>query len=224
MKTYLPILVVALVVVSLLAAGCDTARPFAAYETPTTGKQPTFTPKIIASGDATATASAAVKTPALTPVSGTPVGPATTPVIPTAAPPGTPIIPTAAPPGTSVVPTAGPSGPVTPPATGEVVYVVKYGDTLSGIAWRYGVTWQAIAERNNLANPRLIYVGQRLIIPAGSGQPGPDGTVVHVVQAGETLWSIAAKYGVTWQAIAQRNSLANPRLIYVGQRLIIPKS
>ena len=221
MKTYLPILVVALAVVALLVAGCDVARPYTALETP--GK-PTTSPIIISNTDATRTAVAQMMTPVLTPVSGTPVGPAATPVIPTAAPPGTPIIPTAAPPGTAVVPTAGPSGPVTPPTTGEVVYVVKYGDTLSGIAWRYGVTWQAIAERNNLANPRLIYVGQRLIIPVGSGQPSPDGTVVHVVQAGETLWSIAAKYGVTWQAIAQRNGLANPRLIYVGQRLIIPKS
>lgn len=45
-----------------------------------------------------------------------------------------------------------------------VNYAVKRGDTLSGIAARYGTTWQKIAADNNLANPNLIFPGQRLII------------------------------------------------------------
>jgi len=44
----------------------------------------------------------------------------------------------------------------------------------------------------------------------------------HIVQRGETLSLIAARYGTTWQAIAQANRLANPNLIRVGQRLTIP--
>lgn len=46
--------------------------------------------------------------------------------------------------------------------------------------------------------------------------------VYHIVQPGETLWSIARLYGVTPQAIAQANGLVNPNLIYSGQRLLIP--
>jgi LysM repeat protein len=61
--------------------------------------------------------------------------------------------------------------------------------------------------------------------PAES-QPPPSGstgeTVWHTVQRGETLSSIARRYGTTWQAIARANGLVNPNQIYAGQRLKIP--
>lgn len=47
---------------------------------------------------------------------------------------------------------------------GAVYYTVKSGDTLSGIAQRYGTTTKAIANLNNIANPNLIYAGQVLKI------------------------------------------------------------
>ena len=43
-------------------------------------------------------------------------------------------------------------------------YTVKNGDTLSGIARKYGTTYQKIAKDNGIANPNLIYAGQKLII------------------------------------------------------------
>lgn len=49
-------------------------------------------------------------------------------------------------------------------ANKQVTYIVKAGDTLSGIAQRYGTTYQELARKNNIANPNLIYVGQKLII------------------------------------------------------------
>jgi len=100
----------------------------------------------------------------------------------------------------------------------EVLYhTVKYGETVYGIARMYGVTPQAIIEANKLANANLIYIGQRLIIPAPAEE-----IAIHIVARGESLLSIAAKYGVSMWAIALRNGLANPNLIYVGQRLVIP--
>lgn len=48
-----------------------------------------------------------------------------------------------------------------------IVHVVRRGEILASIAWKYGTTVRAIAAANNLANPSFIYVGQRLIIPAG---------------------------------------------------------
>jgi len=48
------------------------------------------------------------------------------------------------------------------------------------------------------------------------------GSTQHVVQAGENLYRIALRYGVTWPAIAAANGITNPNLIYVGQVLIIP--
>jgi LysM repeat protein len=122
---------------------------------------------------------------------------------------------------------------VTPPPgsgqPGQTVYVVRAGDTLKDIAARYGTTWQILAAVNGLVNPNRIFAGQRLIIaysvpstPVPS-QP-PPGSGVHIVQAGETLQTIATRYRTTWQAIAAANALANPNQIFVGQRLIIPST
>lgn len=47
----------------------------------------------------------------------------------------------------------------------ETVYVVKSGDTLSGIASKYGTTYQELAKYNGISNPNLIYVGQKIKIP-----------------------------------------------------------
>jgi LysM repeat protein len=59
--------------------------------------------------------------------------------------------------------------------------------------------------------------------PEGQPTPRPPmGATYHTVQAGETLGKIAANYGVTTVAIANANGLANPNMIRVGQKLIIP--
>ena len=49
--------------------------------------------------------------------------------------------------------------------TTDMVYTVKSGDTLSGIALKYNTTYQKLAEYNNIANPSIIYVGQKIRIP-----------------------------------------------------------
>jgi LysM repeat protein len=111
-----------------------------------------------------------------------------------------------------------------PQPGGPIYYTVRAGDTLKNIAARYGTTWQAIAAANNLANANIIYSGQVLLIPIGgspspSPQPSPG---VYIVQPGDTLQIIAARYGTTWQAIAVANNLPNPNYVFVGQRLVIP--
>jgi len=110
-------------------------------------------------------------------------------------------------------------------------YIVQRGDTLSLIARRYSTTVRAIAELNGIVNPNLIYVSQRLLIPSDGDSPPPlrqaQGTAlaqIHIVQAGETLTRIASHYGATILAIVAANDLADPSLIFVGQRLAIPSS
>ena len=64
-----------------------------------------------------------------------------------------------------------PSTPAQPTPSGQT-YTVRRGDTLSGIALRYGVSMWALAQANGIRNPSLIYAGQVLRIPGG-GSPAP---------------------------------------------------
>ena len=102
----------------------------------------------------------------------------------------------------------------------EVVYVVKKGDTLSGIASKYGTTYQKLAEYNNIENPNLIYAGQKIVIPGAN----TSGSVTYTVQKGDNLTKIAKKYNTTWQKIYEDNKDVigdNPNLIKPGQVLTI---
>lgn len=103
-------------------------------------------------------------------------------------------------------------------AADEPVYhTVLWGQSLSWIAYRYGVTLQEMVEANGLSNPNVIYAGQRLLIPT----PAREYTE-HVVSWGESLLTIAARYGVSVWEIAASNGIANINLIFVGQRFRIP--
>jgi LysM repeat protein len=102
--------------------------------------------------------------------------------------------------------------------SGEVNYVVQRGDTLYSIARAYNVDVDAILIRNNIIDPNRIRAGQILIIPTGAV------TVprVHVVAAGETLYSIAQRYNTTVEALVATNGLGSSNTIVVGQVLTLP--
>ncbi len=111
----------------------------------------------------------------------------------------------------------------TPIPAGGTTYTVKAGDNLSTIAKMYGVTTAALVQANGITNPSRIYVGQKLRIP-GATAPVATGTAsgrVYVVQSGDYLSKIAAKYSVTVDAIVKANNLKSTT-IYVGQKLTIP--
>ncbi len=117
-----------------------------------------------------------------------------------------------------------PSGSAPPSGGGSAVHVVQRGENLYRIALRYGTTVSALMQLNGLSNANVIWVGQRLAVPGGSqggGGTPPAGTV-HVVQRGENLSAIAARYGTTVAAIMQANGLTNANFVWVGQRLRIP--
>ena len=112
-----------------------------------------------------------------------------------------------------------PSAPEpSPPPSGGITYIIKSGDTLSGIGAVYGVSWQELARVNSLTNPSLIFPGQSIWIPQASGGGATAGNgETYVVKQGDTLSGIAAKYGTTWQELQRINGIPNANLIYPGQ-------
>ncbi len=156
-----------------------------------------------------------------------------------------------------VLPTWPPTQPPVDPQPGPepiCVHVVARGDTLGRIAARYHTSVQVLAQANNISNPNVIYVGQKLIVPCEGGampppvvrlqpvvvvekpvvmveQPSPQPVAPeapvcsawHIVVRGDTLNKIAARYGSSVATLTKANSLANPNVIYVGQKLCIVK-
>jgi LysM repeat protein len=110
---------------------------------------------------------------------------------------------------------------VLPVVGADKVIVVRAGDTLSEIALQQGVSVAQLVALNGIDDPSLIYVGQRLRVPAAEASAAPA-RVVHRVAAGENLTVIAHRYGITITAIVAANSLSNPSLLRVGQNLTIP--
>ncbi|MGQ9787295.1 MAG: LysM peptidoglycan-binding domain-containing protein [Anaerolineae bacterium] len=126
-----------------------------------------------------------------------------------------------------------------PPDQTEQVYFVQAGDTLYTIALRFGVTVEDLIAINQIQDPNLIQIGQRLLIPAAREEipstPPADETgtyatqappthqpQVYIVQPGDTLSSISARLGVTVEELVEVNQLSDPDYLKVGQELRIP--
>jgi membrane-bound lytic murein transglycosylase D len=92
-------------------------------------------------------------------------------------------------------------------------HVVSSGETLSGLARKYGVTVAALREANQLKGDQ-INIGQRLVIPGHGAE--------YVVRDGDTLGGIAQRHGTTVAAIKQLNGFADDT-IRVGQKLRLPR-
>lgn len=140
-------------------------------------------------------------------------------------------------PADSLAGPASPSAPAMSPDSFDqegTPYEVQRGDTLGGIARRYGTTVSAIRGANGISG-NTIYAGQTLMIPDGaSGVPAPPpippaqevsvgaGEDTYTVQSGDTLGAIAKRYGVTVRELAARNNISDPRKLRAGQTLIMP--
>ena len=122
-----------------------------------------------------------------------------------------------------IIPGSTSSASTTTGSTGT--HVVQAGENLYRIGLQYGLTTTELMAANNLLSADQIYVGQTLSIP-GSGTMATSSstttTTTHVVQAGETLSSIATRYGISLSVLTQANNISNPSLLYSGQVLKIP--
>ncbi|MFD0712933.1 LysM peptidoglycan-binding domain-containing protein [Paenibacillus sp. GCM10027626] len=94
------------------------------------------------------------------------------------------------------------------------IHVVQQGQTLYSIARTYHVTYQEIAEANQINPANTLVIGQALVVPI-IGQ-------YYWVAPGDTLTSIAAKYGIRADTLAQVNGLNMNDVLRTGQQLYIP--
>jgi LysM repeat protein len=121
---------------------------------------------------------------------------------------------------------AGTAASVDPVPAGPFEYVVKPGDTLLSIAIEFGVSANDIIAANTLSNPNNLFVGQTITIPNYQPQtpstPIPAMPYEYVIQAGDTLLSIAQRFGVSADAIIQANTLRDANNLIQGQVLFIP--
>lgn len=98
------------------------------------------------------------------------------------------------------------------------IYTVKRGDTLSEIAMKYNTTVSRLVQINNITNPNLIYVGQKIKV---SGTSNTSQRRRYTIRSGDTLSGIAIKYDTTVNRLVEINNISNPNLIYAGETIVI---
>ena len=117
------------------------------------------------------------------------------------------------------------------PANSTSVHRVRRGETLSGIASRYGTRVSVLMDLNNLRSANRIWPGQQLHVPDGRGGGGrstsrsadalvPGAEITYSVRRGDNLWALANRYGTTVERIKRENNLRNSTL-QPGQRLVL---
>lgn len=98
-----------------------------------------------------------------------------------------------------------------------VYHVMTPGENLSQVASQYGVSIGELMDLNGLSDPNAISEGQSIIVKKLSASTKP---VYHVVKRGETLYSLAKRYGVNISKLRELNNLTNRSLV-PGQRIIV---
>ena len=122
-------------------------------------------------------------------------------------------------------------------------YTIRQGDTLSSVGQRYGLSWQAIAHANGMAEFSILTVGETIVLPGVSSvqdeisapvaapapapltQPDSSVTVndqIYTVTPGDTIFAIAGEHGLNWQTLAAYNGLSDNALLQIGDSVRIP--
>ena len=114
---------------------------------------------------------------------------------------------------------------IIPTGTEEyILYKVVSGDSLYGIAKKYGITMQEIMDFNNLGST-ILTVGQILKIPVAYEEeiPNPTEVITYTVKSGDNLYTIARKYNITVSDLMKYNNLKSS-LLSIGQIIKIPNN
>jgi membrane-bound lytic murein transglycosylase D len=114
----------------------------------------------------------------------------------------------------------------------KVMYSVRRGDTLYGIARRYDTTARDIAEASGIAMNKTLSIGERLTVVPGLGTSARagdstgtveslSGALSHTVRRGDTLWRIASLYRTTVNVICSLNGITPNTTLYPGVKLTV---
>lgn len=103
-----------------------------------------------------------------------------------------------------------------------VYYTVSKGDTLYGIANKYGLTVDELKKMNNLTSNNLS-INQKLLVSGTSDESLGTEYDTYVVKSGDTLWSIASKHNMTVDSLKKLNNLSS-NLLSIGQKLLVDKT
>ncbi len=113
-------------------------------------------------------------------------------------------------------------------AESPTIHVVAWGETLYSIARIYGIAPQTLASLNGISINSWVYAGQQLAIPSHSSRVDPARSLspsgYYTVRAGDTLFSIASRFGTDAESLAEMNDLPSAGLIYVGWALKVPSA
>lgn len=104
-----------------------------------------------------------------------------------------------------------------PPQAKFIEYEIHEGDTIFEIAQQHRTTMNIIARLNNIADPSMLYAGQKLKIPRL-----PPGCIKYSVKPSELLQELSSRYNVPEKCLRSYNCLHEDESIYPGMQLIIP--
>ena len=107
-------------------------------------------------------------------------------------------------------------------ASRDGTHIVRRGESLGKIAQRYNTTVTALQRLNGIKNAALIPVGKELRISADSPDKAKIRYVKHRVRRGQTLGSIARRYGTKVSILKRLNGVKNVKRLQIGQVLRIP--
>ena len=108
-------------------------------------------------------------------------------------------------------------------------HIVRHGDTLWSMSRHYNTSVNMIEQHNPGLASRYLKIGETVIIPAFNNAPPPARAVItqgtrgtHIVQKGDTFWSISRRYGLTPEALAEANGMQLNQILHEGRTLRVP--